>query len=144
MFSVEAGNKETQAERSGASLLSVLLDHLADVASHEFDRGLVFVIKSVRLSLDSGVVHENSSVRVQSRKSSANVLVNLVDLLDGTRVLELLEGFLLYGNDDSIFAFDGRRALTLKSKMFTMLIASIEYSTWRRFPFGEKIVIALS
>jgi hypothetical protein len=71
--------------------------------------------------------------------------------------LELLEGFLLDSNDDPILALKSGSHLTLKSKLvnfaarncierskLTILTASIAYSTWRRFPLGEKIVIAES
>lgn len=145
MFSVEACHKHAEAERSGTSLLCVLLGDLRDVSGHEVDRWVVFVVQSVGLSLQTSVVYQNTAVRVQTGEGSGDVLVDLMDFLDAGRVLELLVALFLDCDDDSISALNCCSALSLFIKSSTtMLTASMEYSTCKSLPSGEKMVIALS
>ena len=68
-----------------------------------------------------------------------------MDFLDTGRILEFLVALFLDGDDDSISALNSSGALSLFVKAVpTMLTASMEYSTCKSLPSGEKMVIALS
>ena len=110
---VHAGDEHGEPEWSSSSLLSVLLNESGNVSRHVLDTWIDVVVKLIALGFDSSLVDEDSSIGVESREGSNDMVVDLVNLLDGGTVLKLLEGLLFDSDDDSVFALESGGHLSL-------------------------------
>ena len=77
------------------------------------DRDGVLDGQAVGLAFHACAVDEDASVGGQAGKAEADVVVEHGRLADGSRVLELEDGFLLDGEDDAVLAADADGAGTL-------------------------------
>ena len=103
------------------------------------------------LALDAGVFDHASCVGLQARHGAADVAVDFDNLLDGAR-LEEGRGYALFYAEDYAFAcrylwgsvsvccVGGREAGPTPIAVEPSLMASREYSTWKRRPSGEKVL----
>lgn len=134
---VEAGDEARDAERPDTSGLRIFLhagehyrvslfsgagdntegsSYLLDasnVPGDVLDRDGVLDGQAVGLALHACAVDEDASVGSQAGKAEADVVVEHGRLADGSRVLELEDGFLLGGEDDAVLAADSDGAGTL-------------------------------
>lgn len=108
---IEAGNEDGDAKRSATIGLRVLLLELGNVAGDVLDGDLVLHRQPVRLTLDTGSVDENSSVRRQAGKGHHHVLIEEADLPHGTVLLQLADALLLHRQDDDVLAADAHLLL---------------------------------
>ena len=109
-------------------------------------------MKAVILTLNAGVFDHGASVGLQAGHGAADVGVYFDNLLDGGG-LEEGGGHALFdaeedamggGDLENRLSGDSRRkevALRTPMAVEPSLIASREYSTWKRRPSGEKVLL---
>jgi hypothetical protein len=114
---------------------------------------LLVVVEGVVLALDSCVLDHASCIGLQTRHGASNVAVNFDNLLHGAR-LEKGRGYALFYAENYTFArsdlclceYTVRRGVERRERKHTpiavepSLMASSEYSTWKRRPSGEKVL----
>ena len=118
-------------------------------------------MEAVVLALDAGVFDHGAGVGLQAGHGAADVRVYLYDLFDGGGLEEggghalfdaeedavgggdLRWGRNVRGELDLIAGWDEEEGDRLRTPMAVepSLIASREYSTWKRRPSGEKVLV---
>jgi hypothetical protein len=141
---VEASQQAADAEGTHSALLRVLLLRFSDELGNVLDRRTVVVVEAVALALDSRLVCEDSSVGSEAGVGHVDVVIELHDLLDGFAVLQLGHCLLLSGERVTSTARMTEVLVTSPTAHSPFLTASMAYSTWKRWPLGEKTVIAVS
>lgn len=92
---------------------SPYLLNTGNVPGDVLDRDGVLDGQAVGLAFHACAVDEDASVGRQAGKAEADVVVEHGRLADGSRVLELEDGFLLDSEDDAVLAADSDGAGTL-------------------------------
>lgn len=79
---------------------------LGDVTGDVIDGRCVLNGEPVTLAFDACTIHEDTSICGQASECETDVIVNLEDLADGPRILQLWDCFLLHGEDDHSLSTD--------------------------------------
>lgn len=141
---VKTCNQAAYSKRSHSSLLSVLLLSLSNKLRDVFNWRAVIVVKAIALALDAGFVSQNTAISSQSWVSHMNVIVKLYNFFHCPALLKLSYGFFL---SYWCFTYTARitdESVTSPTAQRPFFTASMAYSTWKRCPFGENTVIAVS
>ena len=113
-------------------------------------------MEAVILTLDAGVFDHGASVGLQAGHGAADVRVYFDNLFDGGGLEEGGSHALLDAEEDAVGGGDLKEArqgggdieveedmLRTPMAVEPSLIASREYSTWKRRPSGEKVLMSL-
>ena len=95
IFCVKASYQSSNTEWTNTSSLCVLLLGLGNEFGQVFDWRIIIVVKTVRLSLDSCFVGQNSSVSCQPWICHKYVLIKLNDFFDSSSFLKFCDGSFL-------------------------------------------------
>lgn len=124
--------------------MGVLLLSLSHIFGDVFDWRAIVIVESIALAFNSRFVGENSTVSSQTRIGHVNVVIELNNLLDSSALLKLCHCFFLNDGLSTSTARMTDEELTRPTAQSPFLTASMAYSTWKRWPFGEKTVMAVS
>jgi hypothetical protein len=141
---IESSEKTADAEGSHTALLSILLLGLCDELGDVFDWRVVVVVEPVALAFDSRLVGQDSAVCCQTGVSHVDAIIQLHDLLNGLAILQFGHCFFLSQHSSTSTARITDEAVMSPTAQRPFLTASMAYSTWKRWPLGEKTVMAVS
>jgi hypothetical protein len=79
----------TDAERTYSSFLCVFLLGLGDEFGYVFDWGIIVIIETIALTLDSRLIRQDTAIGCQPRVSHIDMIVELNYLLDCFPILQL-------------------------------------------------------
>ena len=109
---IEASEERGHAKGAGTTALRVLLLSFSTETSDELDSRLILILEAEALALNAHLVDKDPSVSLQSSKSYHHVLINALNLTDGTWVLKLRDCVFLDGKDNTVASNEGNSGTT--------------------------------
>ena len=141
---IHSCNQGRDSERSDTTSLSVLLLSLCQKFGKILYWRIIVIVKSERLGLDPALIGKNPPISSETRVCYKNIPVKLDNLLNSSAFLKFSDSFFLNEREFTSTAKMTAFWVTSPTEHKPFLTASIAYSTWNKWPFGENTVIAES
>jgi hypothetical protein len=156
--------RDTERSRHDALLaISTLAESQREIANRlgaRFDTQWLVVVEGVVLTLDARVLDHGPRIGLQTRHGTSDVVVDLDDLFDRRSFQQRRGHALLDADNDTVSGSDlmgwlwsvvvvvvgcgGGIGRHTPIAVEPSLMASKEYSTWKRRPSGEKVLRRVS
>ena len=103
---LETRIEHAHTEGTHARLLRVFLLVLGQLTRQILDSRLIFHVEAEGLGLEASMVDQDTSVGLQAAERTHDVTVDLLNLADGSRILQRLNWLLLDCKDDAVGALE--------------------------------------
>ena len=103
---LEACVEHAHTEGTHARLLCVLLLVLRQLTREVLDGRLIFHVEAEGLGLEASMVDQDTGVGLQAAERAHDMTVDLLNLANGSWILQRLNRLLLDGEDYAVFALE--------------------------------------